>query len=51
MAVGDNLLGAGRGAEIDAHDTVVRYNAPIKKYRRDVGAKSDVVYWKVRARI
>mmetsp|Transcript_16289 Transcript_16289/g.51181 ORF Transcript_16289/g.51181 Transcript_16289/m.51181 type:complete len:234 (+) Transcript_16289:315-1016(+) len=48
VAVGDNVLGKGRGADIDAHDTVFRYNAPIKKFTKDVGARADIYYWKVR---
>jgi len=49
VAVGDNLLQPpGRGAEIDAHDTVWRYNSPIKKWGAQVGRRSDILYWKVR---
>jgi hypothetical protein len=48
VAVGDVLLAGKRGAEIDAHDTVIRYNAPLKSFKAAVGSKSDVVYWKVR---
>lgn len=48
VAVGDVLLSAKRGAEIDAHDTVIRYNAPLKRFKPAVGARSDVLYWKVR---
>mmetsp|Transcript_5733 Transcript_5733/g.14731 ORF Transcript_5733/g.14731 Transcript_5733/m.14731 type:complete len:504 (-) Transcript_5733:107-1618(-) len=48
VAVGDNMLKQGRGAEIDAHDTVFRYNSPIKAYVADVGSQSDVLYWKLR---
>ena len=48
VAVGDVLLTAKRGSEIDAHDTVIRYNAPLKRYKAAVGSKSDVIYWKVR---
>ena len=34
VATGDNLLKPpSRANEIDAHDTVFRYNAPIAKYR------------------
>jgi hypothetical protein len=39
VAVADNLLGKKRGPEIDAHDTVIRYNGPMKAYTRDVGSK------------
>ena len=31
VAVGENVLHRRRGPEIDAHDTVFRYNSPIKK--------------------
>ena len=30
VAVADSMLGKKRGPEIDAHDTVFRYNGPIK---------------------
>lgn len=48
VAVGDNMLRKGRGPEIDAHDTVIRYNGPVKAYARDIGTKSDILYWKQR---
>ena len=48
VAVGDNLLRAKHGKAIDAHDTVIRYNAPVKAYAQHVGRRSTVVYWKVR---
>jgi len=48
VAVGSNLLKSNRGKEIDAHDTVIRYNSPMKKYEKSVGKKSDVIYWKIR---
>uniref|UniRef100_A0A7S0N8T3 Peptidase C1A papain C-terminal domain-containing protein n=1 Tax=Pyramimonas obovata TaxID=1411642 RepID=A0A7S0N8T3_9CHLO len=48
VAVADNMLGKRRGPEIDAHDTVFRYNGPIKAYSRDIGSKGDVYYWKQR---
>ena len=48
VAVGSNVLKSERGKEIDAHDTVIRYNSPMKKYEKSVGKKSDVIYWKIR---
>eukprot|EP00898_Chlorokybus_atmophyticus_P006059 jgi/Chlat1/6454/Chrsp45S00469 len=47
--VGDNVLHHQRGPEIDSHDTVFRYNSPMKKYADDIGSKSDIMYWKVRS--
>ena len=49
VAVGDNLLRAKHGEDIDAHDTVIRYNAPMKKYASQVGRRSTLVYWKFRS--
>ncbi|XRB22380.1 glycosyltransferase family 29 protein [Pseudoscourfieldia marina] len=48
VGAADTVLGKKRGEEIDDHDTVFRYNGPIKGYERDIGKKSDVMYWKVR---
>ena len=48
VAVGSNLLKSERGEEIDAHDTVIRYNSPLKKYEKSIGRKSDIMYWKIR---
>mmetsp|Transcript_11871 Transcript_11871/g.16087 ORF Transcript_11871/g.16087 Transcript_11871/m.16087 type:complete len:513 (-) Transcript_11871:66-1604(-) len=48
VAVSDRMLGKKRGPEIDSHDTVFRYNGPIKAYSRDIGSKGDVYYWKQR---
>jgi hypothetical protein len=48
VAVADNMLGKGRGPEIDNHDTVFRYNGPLKAYKKDIGVKGDVYYWKQR---
>ena len=31
----------------DAHDTVWRYNSPMRKFRPQVGARADYIYWKV----
>ena len=39
VAVADSMLGKKRGPEIDAHDTVFRYNGPIKAYKADIGTK------------
>ncbi|KAG0528759.1 hypothetical protein BDA96_05G040200 [Sorghum bicolor] len=37
------LLGAGRGAQIDAHDFVIRLNnAPVAGHARDVGARTSL---------
>jgi hypothetical protein len=37
------LLDAQRGAEIDAHDAVVRFNAaPTRRFERNVGSKTTV---------
>lgn len=42
---GDVLAGAGRGAEIDAHDFVVRVNRlPTKPFFEDFGAKTSVLF-------
>eukprot|EP00899_Mesostigma_viride_P016261 jgi/Mesvir1/24636/Mv21945-RA.1 len=43
VALGRNLLGTQRGREIDAHDTVVRFTAPVRGFEEDVGHKADVV--------
>jgi hypothetical protein len=48
VAVGANLLNLDRGKEIDAHDTVIRYNSPMKKFEKSVGKKTDILYWKIR---
>jgi hypothetical protein len=48
VAVADNMLGQGRGPQIDNHDTVFRYNGPLKAYKKDIGVKGDVYYWKQR---
>ena len=39
---GPGCLGAGRGAEIDAHDLVVRFNNHPTGYEADYGARTDV---------
>lgn len=37
VATGDNLMQSPlRGEEIDAHDTVIRYNSPMKGYEQGV---------------
>ena len=44
MAIGANLLEDFRGAEIDAHDLVIRYgHAPLGEYSKHVGSRTDVV--------
>ncbi len=41
---GPSLLGQGRGAEIDGHDLVVRFNFPhISDFAVDVGRRTDLV--------
>lgn len=42
----DNLLGAGRGPQIDDHDTVLRHNTPMRGFETDVGSRRSVVYMK-----
>ena len=41
-----SMLGSGFGREIDAHDTVVRFNMapPDHKYDEDVGAKTTIMF-------
>ena len=44
MAIGANLLEDFRGADIDAHDLVIRYgHAPLGEYSKHVGSRTDVV--------
>jgi len=44
VAIGGNLLEDFRGAEIDAHDLVIRYgHAPLGEYSKHVGSRTDVV--------
>jgi len=41
VALGDNLLRSERGAEIDAHDVVMRLgHAPVKGYEKHVGSRT-----------
>ncbi|KAK3281420.1 hypothetical protein CYMTET_10794 [Cymbomonas tetramitiformis] len=46
LGVGDMLLKDQYGADIDSHDTVVRYNAPIKGYEAHVGTKTTLMWVK-----
>lgn len=39
---GDSPLGAGRGAEIDAHDVVIRFNNFPAGFEADLGTRTDV---------
>eukprot|EP00899_Mesostigma_viride_P016234 jgi/Mesvir1/24611/Mv21928-RA.1 len=40
---GRNLLGMGRGRQIDAHDTVIHFTAPRRGHEADIGTRQDVV--------
>jgi len=40
-----NLLKGARGADIDAHDTIFRYNAPLKSFEKAVGRRPTSVMW------
>mmetsp|Transcript_41847 Transcript_41847/g.133555 ORF Transcript_41847/g.133555 Transcript_41847/m.133555 type:complete len:424 (+) Transcript_41847:50-1321(+) len=40
------LLRGAWGPAIDAHDTVIRYAAPVKKFARHCGTKTSVLLWK-----
>ncbi|KAK3271123.1 hypothetical protein CYMTET_20508 [Cymbomonas tetramitiformis] len=46
VGTADNLLRVKRGAEIDAHDFVVRFNTPIKGFEKAVGKKVDGLWTK-----
>ena len=46
VANSDNLLKAQRGTEIDAHDTVLRHNTPLKGFAKNVGTKSSIIFVK-----
>ena len=46
IGTGDQLLQAKFGDEIDAHDTVIRYNTPIKGYEKNVGTKTTLMFVK-----
>jgi hypothetical protein len=46
IGTGDQLLQAKFGDEIDAHDTVIRYNTPIKGFERNVGTKTTLMFVK-----
>jgi len=42
----ESLLKYSWGKDIDAHDTIIRYNAPVKRFAKHVGSRSDVILWK-----
>jgi len=46
IGTGDQLLQAKFGDDIDAHDTVIRYNTPIKGFERNVGTKTTLMFVK-----
>lgn len=46
IGTGEQLLQAEFGPEIDAHDTVIRYNNPIKGYEKHVGTKTTLMWVK-----
>eukprot|EP00899_Mesostigma_viride_P012975 jgi/Mesvir1/21679/Mv04100-RA.1 len=46
VANGDNLKRHPRGAEIDAHDTVIRFNTPLSGFEKSVGKKASILYMK-----
>ena len=43
----DNMIGGGRGKEIDDHDTILRHNTPMRGFEKDVGSRRSIVYMKV----
>eukprot|EP00854_Cymbomonas_tetramitiformis_P008256 gene8256-9809_t len=47
LGSGDTILEKHFGGEIDAHDTVIRYNSPTSEnYRRHVGSKTSFLIYK-----
>ena len=46
VGTGEQLLQAQFGPEIDAHDSVIRYNNPIKGYEKHVGSKTTLMWVK-----
>jgi len=46
IGTGEQLLQGNFGEEIDAHDSVVRYNNPIKGYEKHVGTKTTLMWVK-----
>mmetsp|Transcript_56107 Transcript_56107/g.177784 ORF Transcript_56107/g.177784 Transcript_56107/m.177784 type:complete len:121 (-) Transcript_56107:88-450(-) len=46
IATGENVLKADWGEHIDAHDTVIRYNTPIKGFEKHVGTKTSMMFTK-----
>lgn len=46
IGTGEQLLQGEFGAEIDAHDSVVRYNNPIKGFEKHVGTKTTLMWVK-----
>ena len=43
---GANLLKQQYGNQIDAHDTVIRYNSPLDGYTKHVGKKTHALFVK-----
>ncbi|KAK3247652.1 hypothetical protein CYMTET_42853 [Cymbomonas tetramitiformis] len=46
VGAGDTLLAVAKGDEIDAHDTVVRFNSPVSKFSEVVGKKTTMLWLK-----
>ena len=46
VATGDSVLQAEYGPAIDAHDSVIRYNTPIKGFEKHVGKKATLLWTK-----
>ena len=46
IGTGEQLLQGEFGPEIDAHDSVIRYNNPIKGYEKHVGTKTTLMWVK-----
>mmetsp|Transcript_34382 Transcript_34382/g.57731 ORF Transcript_34382/g.57731 Transcript_34382/m.57731 type:complete len:198 (-) Transcript_34382:236-829(-) len=46
VATGETVLTGEHGADIDDHDTVMRYNTPIKGFEKNVGQKVSLLWSK-----